>query len=192
MNNSRQLFFFYLQIRIQKRGTPHIHMLVWLQNMKYIDPHRLKATCPVNNAPLAYWAERLQCSSKSNDYLNKGDANETVCSENEITFLYTSDDENNNRRAYVDTVITSLKCHMDMQCSDGRGMLMKYVTSYVTKMGDHDIIYDSIMKNVSGYHIGSKYMHTLTVIMEETNNSNVQMDEIPKKVYFKSINVHKS
>ena len=29
---------------------------------------------------------------------------------------------------------------MDFQCSDGRSMLLKYVTSYVTKMRDHNIL----------------------------------------------------
>ena len=29
---------------------------------------------------------------------------------------------------------------MDVQESDGRGMLLKYVTSYVTKMHDNDIL----------------------------------------------------
>ena len=28
---------------------------------------------------------------------------------------------------------------MDFQCSDGRSMLLKYVTNYVTKMNDHNI-----------------------------------------------------
>ena len=28
---------------------------------------------------------------------------------------------------------------MDFQCSDGRAALLKYVTSYVTKMKDHTI-----------------------------------------------------
>ena len=29
---------------------------------------------------------------------------------------------------------------MDFQCSDGHSMLLKYVTSYVTKMKDHNIL----------------------------------------------------
>ena len=33
----------------------------------------------------------------------------------------------------------SLKCSMDFQSSDGRSMLLKYVTSYITKMKDHSI-----------------------------------------------------
>ena len=36
-------------------------------------------------------------------------------------------------------ISASLKCSMGIQSSDGRGMLLKYVTSYVTKMKDHNI-----------------------------------------------------
>ena len=35
---------------------------------------------------------------------------------------------------------------MDVQASDGREMLLKYVTSYVTKMQDHDIINGTMLK----------------------------------------------
>ena len=34
---------------------------------------------------------------------------------------------------------------MDVQTSDGHGMLLKYVSSYVTKMQDHDIINGTVL-----------------------------------------------
>ena len=43
-------------------------------------------------------------------------------------------------------LLVSLKCSMDVQAFDGRGMLLKYVTSYVTKMQDHDIINGTMLK----------------------------------------------
>ena len=33
-----------------------------------------------------------------------------------------------------------LKCSMDVQSSDGRSLLLKYVSSYVTKMKDHKLL----------------------------------------------------
>ena len=37
-------------------------------------------------------------------------------------------------------ISVSLKSNMDIQSSDGRALLLKYATSYVTKMKDHDIM----------------------------------------------------
>ncbi|CAE7435818.1 unnamed protein product, partial [Symbiodinium pilosum] len=39
-------------------------------------------------------------------------------------------------RAYMPDVLASLKCHMDVQASDGRGMLLRYVAGYVPKFSD--------------------------------------------------------
>lgn len=39
-------------------------------------------------------------------------------------------------RAYVVDVLTSLHSHTDVQCSDGKGMLLKYVSGYVPKFSD--------------------------------------------------------
>ena len=36
--------------------------------------------------------------------------------------------------------LVSLKSSMDIQSSDGRALLLKYASSYVTKMKDHDIM----------------------------------------------------
>ena len=38
-----------------------------------------------------------------------------------------------NLRAYIDTILTALKCSIDIQTSDGKGMILRYVTSYVSK-----------------------------------------------------------
>ena len=38
---------------------------------------------------------------------------------------------------YLSSCLVSLKCSMDVQSSDGRSLLLKYLSSYVTKMKDH-------------------------------------------------------
>ena len=42
-------------------------------------------------------------------------------------------------------ILVSLKCSMDVQSSGGRGMLLQYVTGYVTKMKDHNIFQGLIL-----------------------------------------------
>ena len=46
-----------------------------------------------------------------------------------------------NLLAYISSVLPSLKCRMDVQTSDGHGMLLRYVTSYVSKWQDSDSLY---------------------------------------------------
>ena len=39
-------------------------------------------------------------------------------------------------RTYIVDLLTSLQCHLDVQMSDGRGMLLRYVSGYVPKFSD--------------------------------------------------------
>ena len=41
---------------------------------------------------------------------------------------------------YLFSWLVSLKCSMDVQSSNGRSLLLKYVSSYVTKMKDHKLL----------------------------------------------------
>lgn len=41
-----------------------------------------------------------------------------------------------NLRAYISSILPALECSMDFQTTDGRSMLLRYVTSYVTKHQD--------------------------------------------------------
>ena len=41
-----------------------------------------------------------------------------------------------NIRAYVSTVLPALKCRMDIQTSDRKGMLLRYAANYVSKWHD--------------------------------------------------------
>ena len=56
--------------------------------------------------------------------------------------------------AYV--YIVPLLCSMDVQCSDGRSMLLRYASSYVTKLRDHQFIhgeYIFYMQNITTFCI---------------------------------------
>ena len=53
-----------------------------------------------------------------------------------------------NPRAYISSVLPALQCSMDFQTTDGRSMLLRYVTSYVTK--HHDAIDRDFLHS---YHI---------------------------------------
>jgi len=164
-SNGNVVMFFY-RFEFQKRGTPHVHMLLWLKSMKNLHPHRFSASVTNDNALLNDLVSSTQSSSKPHKSITVNDS-DTSFHKDRINFHYSSDDAFVNRRAYIDTVLGSLKCHMDVQCADGKDMLLRYTTSYVSKMKDHDLLYDSIMKEVSGYHIGNQYMSALDVNVPE-------------------------
>ena len=56
--------------------------------------------------------------------------------------------------------LVSLKCSMDVQSSDGRSLLLKYVSSYVTKMKDHKLLKGLIqyIRSLHLYHILIKFV----------------------------------
>ena len=164
-SNGNVLMFFY-RFEFQKRGTPHVHMLLWLKSMKNLHSHRFSASLPNDNAILNNLVSTTQSSSKPHKSIVVNDS-VTTFEKDRINFQYSADDSFVNRRAYVDTILGSLRCHMDVQCGDGKDMLLRYTTSYVSKMKDHDLLYDSIMKEVSGYHIGNQYMSALDINVPE-------------------------
>ena len=47
-----------------------------------------------------------------------------------------SEGEPEGVRAYITDILASLKCHVDIQVSDGVGMLLLYVSGYVPKFSD--------------------------------------------------------
>ena len=49
---------------------------------------------------------------------------------------YTEEEARRSIRAYVTTLLGSLRCRTDVQVAGGKGMLLRYVTSHVTKMHD--------------------------------------------------------
>ena len=53
-----------------------------------------------------------------------------------IRICHPSDAAAVNLRGYIDTLATALKCSMDVQTTDGREMILRYVTSYVSKFKD--------------------------------------------------------
>ena len=60
--------------------------------------------------------------------------------------------------AYVDTINYALRSNMDVQCTDGHDMVLRYVNSYVTKMQDAfiaDTLYDS---NIDARNAAFRYV----------------------------------
>ena len=132
--NKQNVKTYFYRFEFQKRGTIHLHLLVWLDNVKYIQYERLQADLPNDNAPLLFYVEKYQVSDKS--YLPIHDGQTNVLEENGTKRIQLSHPANafaKQFRGYIDTVLPCLQCSMDVQTTDGRGMILKYVASYVCK-----------------------------------------------------------
>ena len=52
----------------------------------------------------------------------------------QLELQYMEEDACRNPRAFITTLLGLLQCRTDVQVADGKGMLLKYVTSYIMKM----------------------------------------------------------
>ena len=67
-----------------------------------------------------------------------------------------------NLHAYIATILPALKCSMDFQTTDGVGMLLTYVTSYVSKWQD-SINVDSLYSyHLEGRQAAIRYLLTMS------------------------------
>lgn len=88
---------------------------------------------------MAFLVSSLQKSSKPSPCLSVNDQ-PTCIADKQIQVSHKADAVALNLRAYIDTLLPTLKCSMDVQTSDGRGMVLKYVSSYVSKWIHKDYI----------------------------------------------------
>lgn len=71
---------------------------------------------------------------------------------------YTEEEARHSIRAYVTTLLGSLRCRTDVQVAGGKGMLLRYVTSHVTKMHDASTSEGLYSSDVSGYKAANSFL----------------------------------
>ena len=119
---SNILTYFY-RFESQNRGTVHVHLLVWLKDIKQSRFNLVRADVP--------W------SDKGAMPLNDSATQVVLTSGTPLLKLYhPADAFAVNLHAYISSLLLSLKCRMIVQTSDSHGMLLRYVTSYVSKWQD--------------------------------------------------------
>ena len=123
---------YFYRFEFQKWGT-----LIWLEDMNEVDVSKLSATIPWGNVEEAFLVYDLQKSNRSTIPMRQG-PNKVFTDNNEtyLAFHHTQTDKGCNFNVYVPAVTRSLQCSMDVQSSDGKAMLLKYVTSYFAKCHD--------------------------------------------------------
>ena len=82
-------------------------------------------------------------------------------------FHYTPEDASRNLRAYVGTLLGALRCRTDVQLADGKGMLLKYVSSYVTKMHEAATVEGLYCTDVAGFQVANSFLRTVRPLAPE-------------------------
>ena len=112
------------------RGTPHVHVLLWLDNVRKMElASKVRAELPEEPD-----AEMLDLVKESQfDWYSSGwplRKEPTEVSESGRTQLHhPKKAHERNCRAYLPDVLAALRCHSDVLASDGRSMVLKYCVS---------------------------------------------------------------
>ena len=125
---------YFYRFEFQKRGTVHIHFLIWLKNVKYIDYDLIRGDIPSSDPMMLHLVNKCQVANKSSLPLNEHATH--IDDTGTVPILKISHPPSAHAiglRAYIETLLPVLKSSMDVQTTNGKHMLMKYVTSYVAK-----------------------------------------------------------
>ena len=124
----------------------HLHLLVWLKNIKKIQHQLVRADIPYEDVDVAFLVRKLQPSDRVYLSIITLLAFKVQKVLQPCLFYHPHEAFALNLRSYISTVISTLQCRMEFQTADGRSMLLKYVTSYVSKWKDaysNDALYST-------------------------------------------------
>lgn len=166
MNNVVNYFY---RFGFQKRGTVHIHLLVWLKIPQRIGLQYIRADIPWADVDSAYLVYSLQRSDKGSLSINEEETKvETKNSVASINLCHPADAFAENIRGYISTILPALQCRMDVQSSDGHDLLLKYVSSYITKA--HGAYHSESLytAHVAPYEAAYRHLKQLAPLEPET------------------------
>ena len=148
------------------RGTVHLHLLVWLQHVESIQLEEVvSATVPANNPVQESLVEGSQRSWTGSGWPKEPKASYYDADAGVLHLQHKKEDWSKYNsakvpegiRAYMPDLLNSLHCHVDVQASDGRGMLLKYVSGYVPKFSD-SFTTDWLSDQCSDYAIAKRVL----------------------------------
>ena len=165
----RNVITYFYRFEFQSRGTLHLHMLVWVKDLALIRANLLRASIPWGNAEDAFLVADIQKSSSSCLPLFEGPDcfEQREDGSSTLRFHYGEEDSARNLRAFVTTLLGALRCRSDVQVVDGRGMLLKYVLSYVIKMHESATSEGLYCMDLTGYQVANSFLRTVRPLAPE-------------------------
>ena len=154
----RNVLTYFYSFEFQDRGTVHLHMLVWLKDLTKMKLDAIRANIPWSNKLPTEQVLNLQPSEKPGVPLFQEATKVSHHNGKQILQLFhPSETFAINIRAYVSTILPALKCRMDIQTSDGKGMLLRYAANYVSKW--HDAFNSDAMFSIPTGPYQAAYRH---------------------------------
>jgi len=142
---------YFYRLEFQNRGTCHVHVLVWLNDLSRTNVSDIRGDVPWTDVHNAFLVQDLQ-SSKSNA-LPLWDGPTRVIKEigdsEVLRISHPIDAFVRNIRGYLASVLPALQCSMDVQVTDQRAMILRYVTSYVSKSNDSQLMMEMFSTEVT-------------------------------------------
>ena len=165
-SNVTNLFY---RLEFQGRGTPHVHLLVWLKNLSTMRTNLTRADVLWENADLAFEVADLQPSSKDAFPLQENATSVTADAggEYQLSLYHPLDAFTMNLMAYLSTVLPFLKCPMDVQVTDHKSMILKYVTAYVSKFHDERVRDSLYSRHVTPYMAAYRHLSDMKPLEPE-------------------------
>ena len=135
--DQKNVLTYFYRFEFQDRGSVHLHMLVWLKDLTKMKLDAIRADIPWSNKLLAQQVLGLQPSEKPGVPLFQEATRVSQHNGEQLLQLFhPSEAFAINLRAYISTILPTLNCRMDVQTSDGKGILLRYAASYVSKWHD--------------------------------------------------------
>lgn len=143
-------------------------MLVWLKDIREVHLDVIRATIPWTISDDAYMVQDLQSSDTTvlpiqtrPSYFRDSESGTA------LSLQYTAEDHARNIRAYITTLLGALCCRIDIQSSDGHAMVLRYVSSYVSKTHDvptNEALYSTHLR---GYQAAAPFLRTVEPLEPE-------------------------
>lgn len=160
---------YFYRFEFQGRCTLHLHLLVWLKNLRYCQHSLVNAHIPKDNVDMAFNVYRYQRSDHSSIALSDEPSFfETIDGRECLRLYHPAEAIACGLRGYISTLLPTLKCSMDFQLTDGRAMILNYVSSYVSKWQDsfdseglysvHVSAFQAAYRHVKDFHPGEPDM----------------------------------
>ena len=159
-------------LRMSTPRNVHIHLVVWLKNVKKIQQNFTRADTPWQNSDLAFLVYKLQHSNKGILPCNKEATTFANANGNDVLQLYHPQEAFAlNLRCYLSSVVPALCCHVDVtwikRFPDGNDMLLRYVSSYVSKWQDAYSTEKLFSRSTSPYLAAYRHIKEMNVCEPE-------------------------
>ena len=109
-------------------------MLIWLTNADSIPfGEIIQADIPEDEGPLRDLVLESQRDYDNSGWPQRDEATQWDEKEQRLLLHHTAEARANHCRAYMRDVLESLKCHCDVQSSNGKSMVLQYCSKYLPK-----------------------------------------------------------